>query len=302
MTRRVPSVQRRVDPPPWTVGRRGRGRRGALRAAVTLAVVGALAAGAGVFWHAAAPQLEDGRRLLHRTLVELGLRTAPPSQRSGGRERAPVTPVERFHAALSRGDVTGARALLPDLPPQDLDRPVGGMTTLMRAASLGDDRLITDLVRWGADPNARGAHQRTALQYAAERNRVAAARALLDAGADIDGVDNGALSPLVMAADRNYSELALMLIRRGANLNLQNVEGWTALMDAAEAGNVRLVEALLDAGARTAPRHRNGFTAMDFARRGGHEEVVRLLTLHQAGGRAPTSRAEPPPLKKGQRR
>jgi hypothetical protein len=79
--------------------------------------------------------------------------------------------------------------------------------------------------------------------------RLLAARLLLDAGADIDGVDNASLSALIMAA---------------------------------ETGNVRVVKALLAASARTQARHHNGSTAMDFARAGNHQEVIRMLS-GQAG-------------------
>ena len=227
----------------------------------------------------AAPHMEDAERRIRGLLADFGLLEpdAPGARTRKPGSNAPPSKLERLHAAMQRADARLAGNLIPQLAPRELNTPVGGLTSLMRAASWGDAKVVKQLIEVGADPNARGMAQRTALQYAAEKNRLEAARLLLDAGADINGVDNGSLSPLVMAADRNYTRFALMLIGRGANVNIQNLDGWTALMDAAEVGNVKVVNALLEAGAHAGARHRSGLTALDFARRGKHQEVVRIL-------------------------
>lgn len=186
-------------------------------------------------------------------------------------------PFASLHTAIIKADVPGITATLEHVSRAELNRPLNGMTTLMTAASIGNAKVLRALLAHGADPNALGAHQRIALQYAAEKNRSRATQLLLDAGADINGADNGSLAPLIMAAERNHTKRALLLIERGANVNVQNIEGWTALMAAAEAGNLQRVNALLAAGARTAARHRDGSMALDFARRGKHQDVIQVL-------------------------
>lgn len=282
-------MTRRKPPPSVTVDRGGRSRAPALKGVIALVVLGVLLIGGVAVYRWVQPHLAEGRALIETVMRESGLAESTPGD-DGGRSR-----LELLHAALAAGDKAQALEQIPQLPPQEHNRVVEGMTSLMRAASMGDAQVVDWILRSGGDPNARGAAQRTALQYAAERNRIAAAGLLLDAGADINGVDNGGLAPLVMAADRDYTDLALLLIERGANVNLQNLEGWTALMDAARRGNTRVVEALLAAGARTGARHRDGRTALDFARDGKHAGVVRLLT----GKPAPPQSDRP--RKKGKR-
>lgn len=87
------------------------------------------------------------------------------------------------------------------------------MTPIMLAASRGNVEIIDLLFTQGADPNKRGSMQRTALQYAAEKNRIEAAERLLAYGADIDAHDNGRLTPLIMAASRGYTNIRSFIHR-----------------------------------------------------------------------------------------
>jgi len=158
-----------------------------------------------------------------------------------------------------------------------INEVVGGMTPIMLAASRGDIEIIDLLFTQGADPNKRGSAERTALQYAVEKNHVDAAKRLLAYGADIDAFDNGRLTPLIMAADRGYTELALILLEKGADPNIQHSQGWTALIDAARNGDEILVNALLEAGAKEDILMKNGMMARDVAKRNGHSDIVNIL-------------------------
>lgn len=270
-----------------------------------MAVGALLVAGTGLFFAYEAGLLARLAALPRALETLLDSRTESRPQTNSPQSRGPAqaTPLERLQELIVAGRGADLPAALAAVSGEELDRPLRGMTALMRAASVGDPDVVGLLLERGADPNGRGHFQRTALQYAVEKNRIEAATLLLDAGADIDGVDNTRLSPLVMAADRNYTKLALLLIERGANVNLQHVKGWTALMDAAKSGNVKLVRALLAAGARSGARHSNGWTALDFARNGGHQQVVELL--RQAGEALPgvrTGEGTPPATAKKAKR
>lgn len=200
----------------------------------------------------------------------------PGAQTSISR-KTPAPVATRFYQAISRGDLNQVRQHLNELAPGEINTAIGGMTPVMKAASVGNPELVELLITHGADPNKRGSHQRTALQYAAEKNRLAAAKILLKHGADIDGTDNTQLSPLTMAADRGYHDFAMFLIDKGADVNVQHTQGWTALIDAARNGDLVLVRRLVEAGADLQLRDKHGRNALDYARNNNHQAVEAYL-------------------------
>jgi ankyrin repeat protein len=78
----------------------------------------------------------------------------------------------------------------------------------------------------------------TALVLAAREGDIESARALLDAGADVNQTTEYTWTPLLTAVNnRNYA-LASMLVDRGANVNLANKGGWTPLYIATDNRNI----------------------------------------------------------------
>lgn len=207
-----------------------------------------------------------------QTAGQQGVRTSV-SRASGSPEA-----MRNVQVAIAQGNEAALRTALTGVDHTQLNGPQGGMTALMRAASLGEPAIVKLLLDNDADPNQRGASQRTALQYAAEKNRLEVAKLLLNAGADLDAYDNSKLTPLTMAADRNFTDLALLLIRRGADVNLAHTQGWTPLIDAAKNGNVMLTHVLLEHGANRNAKLATGWTAHGLAKKNGHLDVARMLT------------------------
>jgi ankyrin repeat protein len=187
-------------------------------------------------------------------------------------ERAPESTV--IHNALNSGTLESIRN--HDLRVEDLNALLNGMTPIMSAASQGRAVDVKQLLSMGADPNKRGASERTALQYAVAGNHGETALALLAGGADIDAADNSGLTPLIMTADRGYTELGLELIAREANVNARMHNGWTALLDAAKYGNRRLATALVEAGAKLSATV-DGQHASALARSAGHPDLAAYL-------------------------
>ncbi|MFT5134714.1 MAG: ankyrin repeat protein [Gammaproteobacteria bacterium] len=183
-----------------------------------------------------------------------------------------------IHHLISNGRVDEFKQKILSVDREAINEVVGGMTPIMLAASAGNIEIIDLLFTQGADPNIRGSAERTALQYATERNHIDAAKRLLAYGADIDAYDNGGLTPLIMASNRGYTELGLWYIDKGANVNNQHNEGWTALIDAAVRDDAVLVEALLAAGADKNLATNKGLKAIDYARQYGHKTMVNILS------------------------
>jgi ankyrin repeat protein len=70
----------------------------------------------------------------------------------------------------------------------------------------------------------------TALLFAARDGQIEAARALLDAGADVNAVSAAEkTTPLVMAVSNGHYDLAKYFVEHGADPNLANIQGLTAL-------------------------------------------------------------------------
>jgi uncharacterized protein len=77
-----------------------------------------------------------------------------------------------------------------------LIKPLGARTmtsldaALIAAADRGDVTSISDLLAKGASVAGRDARNRTALLAATQGNHIAVARALIEAGADVNAQDN----------------------------------------------------------------------------------------------------------------
>jgi uncharacterized protein len=78
----------------------------------------------------------------------------------------------------------------------------------------------------------------TALVLAAREGDIESARALVDAGADLNQVTEYGWTPLLTAVNNRNYELASMLIDRGADVNIANKGGWTPLYLATDNRNI----------------------------------------------------------------
>ena len=80
--------------------------------------------------------------------------------------------------------------------------------------------------------------QITPLVYAARTNAIDVARALIEAGADVNQVTGYSWSPLLAATQNRNYQLGAYLIENGADVNLANNGGWTPLYLATDNRNI----------------------------------------------------------------
>ncbi|MDR2367931.1 MAG: ankyrin repeat domain-containing protein [Deltaproteobacteria bacterium] len=133
----------------------------------------------------------------------------------------------------------------------------------------------------GADPNYVSQGGLTPLLSAAAFNRdVGAVGALLDAGANIEAVENRfGLNALMLAASHNpMPEMIDFLISKGISIDYQNFQGGTALIQAASSNpNPAVTEALIKAGAKVNAPDSLGATPLMHAAGYGKTPVIRKL-------------------------
>lgn len=94
----------------------------------------------------------------------------------------------------------------------------------------------------------------TALTAAAMKGEVEIARALLDAGASVEGDNTGGRTPLMFAAMFGREEAVRLLLDRGADARARDAEGRDAARLAREQGGERLAAILDGAPTSAGPR------------------------------------------------
>jgi len=143
-------------------------------------------------------------------------------------------------------------------------------TALMFAAySNSNPDVITVLVKNGADVNAKNLDGWTALMFAVQNNpNPEIITALVKNGADVNARDQSDTIPLFLAMLTN-SSLAVIaeLLKNGADVNARDdLYGMTALMAAAwRHTNPNVISLLIDSGADVNMKDNDGNTAIDFA-------------------------------------
>ncbi|WP_165069290.1 ankyrin repeat domain-containing protein [Paludisphaera rhizosphaerae] len=158
--------------------------------------------------------------------------------------------------------------------------------SLHDAALGGDVMAIRDLLDLGVSVEARDVEGRTPLLVAVEAGRLAAVRALVEAGADVDAP---VLPPGEDASEPPAEPILPVVCRRGLidriwpllygqgtvrQRRQGNPDGPTPLMTASAAGQEAIVSFLLQQGVDVNRRDRDGFTALGYAAAFGHEVIV----------------------------
>ncbi|MEO6702357.1 MAG: ankyrin repeat domain-containing protein [Jatrophihabitantaceae bacterium] len=211
-----------------------------------------------------------------------------------------IDDVAVFFAAIAGGDVAQVRRML-DFEPKLLTEagPDGasvpltalyagqarladelaarvGQLSVFEAAAFDDTSRLEDLITadravvdsWSADGWQP-------LHLAAYYGRAEAARALLDADAEVSLPSRNSLAvhPLHAAAASRHAELVWILIASDAAVDARQRGGWTPLHSAAANGDIDSIQALLSAGADPAAANDSGQTPLDLAA----DDAVRSL-------------------------
>ena len=118
-----------------------------------------------------------------------------------------------------------------------------------------------------------------AMHSAIEKNDVSKVRALLKAKTTPNMRKDTRASPtfLTQAARLGREEIVSLLIQSGADVNGMDGDAMTPLMHASWNGHTKVVQLLLKAGADVNAEAKWGDTAISFAREGKHQQIVAML-------------------------
>lgn len=166
--------------------------------------------------------------------------------------------------------------------PDDVDIPDAmGRTALEWASARGDERAVTTLLSYRADPNIMDKKLNTPLTLASNQNQTVCVRLLLEAGASPDpplpnGIKFG--SPLNCAA-RNASDPLLIktLLDFNANIEASNVDGVTPLLHVARGNSASHAMLLLEYGVAINVTSEDGRTPLTTAIVYNNHNVLQLL-------------------------
>jgi hypothetical protein len=149
---------------------------------------------------------------------------------------------------------------------------------LFAAARKGDIAAVKALLDKGVDVNAKTRYGATSLSYACDRGNIDLVKLLIERGADVNVKDTfyGA-TPITWAADNGHTEVVKLLLDKGA----KGVEG--VLMDGVNSKNAALVRVALDKGGISAATLT---AALSAATRQKQNDIIDML--RKAG-------AQPPP-------
>ena len=161
--------------------------------------------------------------------------------------------------------------------------PLFNASPIMLAAISGNSGIISRLRKEGDrvddKMNIIGMFPATPLLFLAPTQQTSSVRALLDAGAKVDEVDDDGITGLGWAAIANRVDMARLFIERGANVNHVDKKGMTPLLYAAsiDFSDASMIALLLKSGARIDARSKEGLTAVELARKYNHTHLLPTL-------------------------
>ena len=217
---------------------------------------------------------------LHLLMASTGaLAQVPPSQ-------AEVSNYTGLHAAAWAGDVAEIRRLAA--AGAAIDAIDGrGRTPLHVAAFASHEAAVAALVELGGDPNRLENDKYDILTIAAVAGDAEMVRLAASVGgnaANVTSIYDG--TALIAASHLGHAEVVRALIEAKAPLDHINNLGWTALLEVVILGDggprhLATARALVEAGADGAIADRQGRTPLDHARARGYAEMVALLEAVQ---------------------
>jgi quinoprotein dehydrogenase-associated probable ABC transporter substrate-binding protein len=208
----------------------------------------------------------------------------------------------------ARNRSTGLVEILLDAGADPNSVDADGFFPLLHAINRNHVPTIEMLAKKGANIELKNKQGITPLSWAIGDGKYFAAKALIDAGADVNsrsGYEN--VTPLMVIATQIAAktrsgnlaqgpqplDLARALIDKGADVSALSKDGVSALMIAAGHNNAPVIGLLVGAGADPNAKAANGQSALDIATSAGFDAAVGALKFLSKGTPGPKQQSAP---------
>lgn len=146
---------------------------------------------------------------------------------------------------------------------------------------LGDPIRCMDLINQGYDINESPIF-RGALQAAIHNKNTECIEVFIEAGANLNIMDENSQTPLHVAAGGGHDDYVVLFLEKGSNINIRgDDDGYTALHYAARYGHIKCVQLLLNYGADVDILDADGNSPLDLAIKYNHKKVTNAIGSHK---------------------
>jgi ankyrin repeat protein len=218
------------------------------------------------------------------------------------------SPEPPIFAAVKEHDIERLVSLLASVTDPEFVND-DGTPILIAAVNSGDVRIVRRILEAGADPDFEGSYRENALFEAIRMSNLPVLHELLQAGADYETQNIDSMAPLDLAAINwmapGTAHIVRALVDAGADPDIVNELDYYPVLNAVIGGNIEALKILLEMGAKsdgpngpselTDPYGVSGSnTPLEFALSEGPPEAIKLLldagadpNIRMAGGNTP---------------
>uniref|UniRef100_A0A8C5MBF1 Ankyrin repeat and SOCS box containing 3 n=1 Tax=Leptobrachium leishanense TaxID=445787 RepID=A0A8C5MBF1_9ANUR len=188
------------------------------------------------------------------------------------------------HAAR-RGDIKSLKKLIKKGYSVDVPDNRGWMP-IHEAAFSNSSRCLQLLINTASSSSyikSKTFEGESSLHLAAKSGSSKCAQLLLQAGADVNNVTNGEITPLFLAVESGHEDVVKLLIKNKANVNgPHSYSGWNPLHQASMMERVDIMQILLESGVDKECEDDFGVTPLFIAAQYGKYDSLRMLILNGA--------------------